>query len=429
MRSNTGSALKSAAVVVASSMVLGLGVTAVSAETLTVVGHRVHQTTMTGDTGGDFAAEWAEQHGASVEWLTFDVAGIHDRLYREASLSSTAVNVGFAANLYFTPEFDRMFVPLNDFLAEHPIEDFDELPAGMLDAMTIDGNVYGIPFRHATAALHVNTAILADLGLEVPTTFEEVLEVARAATHQRDDGASVFGLVLDERAPTHITDIARAQSNGDFLTPDFDLRANSPEMIAAVQTVRDLFDEGVLPDNFLNFQTEDAITLMQQGRGVMAISPFGRNRNFNNPEESLHAGDIISIPVPASETLAGFDAAPVRTEFWAMFIPQNSANHELSWEFIRNAMTVENTIRGALNGNGPVRPSAYDDPRMAELIAYAEAEQTVLAVARPPLPGWRNSARVIDIFKEEIDFLLLGMKTAEEAMQSVQDRVTPLLPD
>lgn len=415
--------------VMASSVLLGLSATPVAAETLTVVGHRVHQATMTGETGGDFAAEWAAENGADIEWLTFDVAGVHDRLYREASLSSTAINVGFAANLYFTPEFDRMFMPLNDFLEANPIDGFDELPAGMLEAMTIDGKLYGIPFRHATAALHVNTAILQELGLDVPTTFEEVLEVARAATHTRADGAKVFGLVLDERAPTHITDIARAQSNGDFLTPSFELRANSPEMIAAVQTVKELFDEGVLPDNFLNFQTEDGITLMQQGRGVMAISPFGRHRNFNNPSESLFAGDIISIPVPASETLTEFDVAPVRTEFWAMFIPQSSSNPELSWDFIRNASTPENTIRGALNGNGPVRPSAYDDPRMAELISYAAAEQSVLSVARPPLPGWRNSARVVDIFKEEMDLLLLGMKTAEVAMESVQERVTPLLPN
>ncbi len=429
MRTSKGIISVGVAGFVASSVLLGLSAAPVASETLTVVGHRVHQTTMTGDTGGDFAAEWAAQNSADIEWLTFDVAGIHDRLYREANISSTAVNVGFAANLYFTPEFDRMFLPLNDFLESNPIEDFDELPTGMLDAMTIDGKLYGIPFRHATAALHVNTAILADLGLEVPTTFEELLEVARASTHTREDGVKVFGLVLDERAPTHITDIARAQSNGDFLTPDFDLRANSPEMIAAVQTVKELFDEGVLPDTFLNFQTEDGITLMQQGRGVMAISPFGRNRNFNNPDESLFAGDILSIPVPASETLPDFDVAPVRTEFWAMFIPRNSASHERSWDFIRHASTQENTIRGALNGNGPVRPSAYDDPRMGELISYADAEQRVLAVARPPLPGWRNSARVVDIFKEEMDLLLLGMKTAEAAMNSVQERVTPLLPN
>jgi multiple sugar transport system substrate-binding protein len=398
------------------------------AQDLTVVGHAVHQRTMTGEAGGDFAGQWATDNGVEIEWLTFNVAAIHERLYREASLNTTTVDVGFAANRFFLPQFNEMFKPLDDYLAAAPIEAFEELPQGMLDALTIDGQLYGIPYRHATAALHINTVLLEQAGLSVPSTFEEVLAAARAMSGTGDDGTRVFGLLLDDRTPTVITDIARAQGNGDFITPDFQLFANSPEMIAAVQTVRDLFDEGVLPETYLSFLTEDVITFMQQGRGAMAISPFGRNGNFNNPDESQYAGQIITIPLPASENLTGFDVAPVRTEFWAMFIPKNADNADLAWDFIRTASSPANTIAAALNGNGPVRPSAYEDPRMSEKLSYAEAEQTVLAVARPPVPGWDNSAQAQDIFVEEVELALLGLKTPEEAMNSVQERVTPLLP-
>ncbi len=407
----------------------GLANNPVAAETLTVIGHKVHETTTTGETGGNFAGEWAAANGVDLEWLTFNVAAVHERLYREASLGSTTVDVGFAANRFFLPQFAEMFEPLDAYVAANPIKDFDELPKGMLEAMTIDGKLYGIPYRHATAGLHINTALLEERGLEVPTTFEEVLEVARALTFTRDDGTKVYGLMLDDRTPTTITDIARAQSNGEFLTPGFDLRADSPQMIAAVQTVKDLYDEGVLPDTYLSFLTEDVITFMQQGRGAMAISPFGRNKNYNNPDESQYPGKIISIPLPASEALTGFDVAPVRTEFWAMFIPKNSDDKERAWDFIRTVSSPENTIKAALNGNGPVRPSAYNDPRMGELLTYANAEQRALAVARPPLPGWTNSAQTQDIFIEEVDLVLLGMKTPDEAMASVQERVTPLLPE
>lgn len=407
----------------------GLSALPMTAQTLTAIGHKVHQTTMTGPDGGDFADVWAEKNGVTLEWLTFNTAAVHERLYREASLDSTAVDVGFAANRFFLPQFTEMFQPLDDYLAASPIAEFDEMPQGMLDALTIDGKLYGIPYRHATAGLHINTALLEEKGLEIPTTFEEVLEVARALTFTREDGTKVYGLMLDDRTPTAITDIARAQSNGDFLTPDFQLKANSPEMIAAIQTVSDLYSEGVLPETYLSFLTEDVITFMQQGRGAMAISPFGRNKNYNAEGESQYAGKIISIPLPASETLTGFDAAPVRTEFWAMFIPVNSDDKDKAWDFIRNASLPENTIKAALNGNGPVRPSAYDDPRMGEMLSYANAEQRALAVARPPLPGWTNSARVQDIFVEEVELVLLGMKSPEEAMNSVQDRVTPLLPE
>lgn len=400
----------------------------VDAQELTVVGHAVHQRTMTGETGGDFAGQWESDNGVTIDWLTFNVAAIHDRLFREASLNSTSVDIGFAANRFFLPQFDEMFMPLDEFVASMPIEAFEELPQGMLDALTIDGTLYGIPYRHATAALHINTVLLEEAGLDVPETFEEVLAAARTMTGVRSDGTQVHGLLLDDRTPTTITDIARAQANGDFITPDFQLFANSAAMIDAVETVRALYDEGVLPDTYLSFLTEDVITFMQQGRGAMAISPFGRNANFNNPDESQYAGDIITIPLPASESLEGFDVAPVRTEFWAMFIPKNADDADLAWDFIRTAVSPENTIAAALNGNGPVRPSAYDDPRMAERLTYAAAEQTVLAVARPPIPGWDNSAQVQDIFAEEVDLVLLGAKTPEEAMNSVQERVTPLLP-
>lgn len=399
-----------------------------SAKDLTVIGHAVHQNTMIGDAGGNFAGQWAEKNGVEIDWLTFNVAAVHERLFREASLDATSVDVGFAANRFFLPQFTKMFMALDGYLVSDPIEAFDELPQGMLDALTIDGKLYGIPYRHATAALHINTVLFEEAGLEIPTTFEEVLEDARKLSGIRSDGTRVYGLLLDDRTPTAITDIARAQGNGDFITPDFRLFANSPEMIAAVQTVSDLFNEGVLPETYLSFLTEDVITYMQQGRGAMAISPFGRNANFNKPDESLFAGKIITIPLPASETLTDFEVAPVRTEFWAMFIPKNADDPDLAWSFIRNASSPENTIAAALNGNGPVRPSAYDDPRIQERLSYADAEQRVLAVARPPIPGWDNSAQVQDIFVEEVELVLLGLKTSKEAMNSVQQRVTPLLP-
>ena len=124
----------------------------------------------------------------------------------------------------------------------------------------------------------------------------------------------------------------------------------------------------------------------------------------------------------------GGGAAAVKTEYWAMVIPKRSDGKQLAWEFIRNASTPENTIRGALNGNGPVRPSAYKDARIAQLVPYAPAEEAALKVARSPFPGFEESSRVEDIFIEEIDTVFLGAKSAADAMRSARARIEPLLP-
>ena len=52
----------------------------------------------------------------------------------------------------------------------------------------------------------------------------------------------------------------------------------------------------------------------------------------------------------------------------------------------------------------------------------------MLKVARVPLPAFDEAARAGDIFKEEAEAAVLGMKTPEEAMAAVAQRVKPLLP-
>jgi multiple sugar transport system substrate-binding protein len=111
-----------------------------------------------------------------------------------------------------------------------------------------------------------------------------------------------------------------------------------------------------------------------------------------------------------------------------MAIPRNSRRKDLAWSFIKAMATKEATLAAALNGNGPVRNSTYEDQRLRDLIPYAEEERRVLRVARVPLPAFDEASRAGDIFKEEAEAAVLGMKTPEAAMASVVARVTPLLP-
>ena len=67
-------------------------------------------------------------------------------------------------------------------------------------------------------------------------------------------------------------------------------------------------------------------------------------------------------------------------------------------------------------------------PEFRATVPYADAERDVLKVARVPLPAFDEAARAGDIFKEEAEAAVLGMKTPEAAMAAVVQRVKPLLP-
>jgi multiple sugar transport system substrate-binding protein len=396
---------------------------------LQIISHRVHQTVATGSQGGDITRAFTQASGAPVQWTTFDTGPLWERLQREASLPSTTIDVGFLLNTQVTPRAATLFEPLDDLLRREPIEDIADIFPGLLEGYRVNGALVAIPFRHASSGLHWNEDLFAARGMTVPpTSIEEMAEFAKRATHRAADGTPVTGLVMPGVTYPNVIDIARAW-DGEFITPDFRCTADQPPMLNAIRLLRDLFQAGAFPRNFAAISPEDVNTWMQQGRGAMALNSMGRNRIYNDPQRSRHPGKIHTIAVPISATLRDrFEVAPAKVEFWGMAIPRNSRRKDLAWQFIRSMVTKQATLATALNGNGPVRNSTYDDPRVRELIPYADQERRVLRVARVPLPAFDEASRAGDIFREEAEAAVLGMRTPEAAMANVVQRVTPLLP-
>lgn len=62
-----------------------------------------------------------------------------------------------------------------------------------------------------------------------------------------------------------------------------------------------------------------------------------------------------------------------------MCILRSARNKPLAWSLIKDLSSKENTLKAALNGNGPVRASTYADARFASTVPYAAAEAATLA--------------------------------------------------
>lgn len=395
---------------------------------LSVLAHRVHQTVATTGAGGDATAPFTRATGAAVQWTTFDIGPLWDRLQREASLSAGTVDVGFLMNTQAVPRAAQLFEPLEPWLARDGIEAPEDLFPGLVEGFRVGGHTLAVPVRHASSGLHANMDLLGEAGFaKPPATIEEFAEVARRVAARRG-GPPVVGLVIPGVAYPNVIDIARAW-DGNFVTPDFRCVADQPPMLNAIRLLRELFQAGAFPRNFTTIATEDVNTWMQTGRAAMALTSMSRNKLYNDPQRSRFPGRIATVAVPASATLAGrFEVAPAKVEFWGMAIPRNAPRKDLSWAFIKAMAARQATLAMALNGNGPVRAGTYEDPRVREALPYAEEERRVLKVARIPLPAFDEAARAGDLFREEAEAAVLGMKTPEAAMASLVARVTPLLP-
>jgi multiple sugar transport system substrate-binding protein len=397
-------------------------------KTLTALGHRVHQTCATTGPGGDATEVWRKQAGASVNWVTFgDVNAIHERLLREVTLSETTIDVGFLLNGRAVPRNLKLFEPLDALMKEAALEAPEDFAPGLIAPLKLDGALHGIPVRHATNALIYNEALLEERGVsKLPTTFEELVELARKLTFKRDDGTQVHGLAFTAVFASNFLTLARCLG-GDYMTPDGKLVAAEPGMVKVLTTLAELYKAGVLPRNFATVNNEEITTWMQQGRAAMTINPFARLVTYNDASKSKFGGRFKSLLPPMAADLVGKMAFAPTVEYWSLVIPKNARQKPLSWDLIRALSSKAGTRAMALNGNGPTRVSTYSDPALMAAMPYAADEAAALKASRIHLPAFDEQARAHDIFIEETQAAVLGIKPAQQAMDDAVKRVKPLL--
>lgn len=395
---------------------------------LNLYAHRIHKTVATGGQGGDITAAWSKRTGIQVNWVTFETAPLAERLFREASLSETSVDIGFVLNTQMTERMATLFDPLDGWMRASPIKEFGDVFPGLVSGMAVGGVPYGVPFRHASSGLHYNETFFNERGLAgPPKTAEELVAAAKQCTYTRSDGSKVAGFVMGGLGYADIIAFARAW-DADYVTADMQVVANQPAMVAAVTALRDLYASGALPRNITAINGEDVNLWIQTGRAAMIIGAMGRNAIYNDPAKSKFPGAIKTVPIPVAASLQGkYEVAPTKVEFWGMAIPRASRHKEMAWDLVRAMSSKESTVMAALNGNGPVRSSAYDDPRVRSTLAYADAERRVLQVSRVAIPAFDNAAKAGDLLQEEVHAAVLGMKPVQKAMDDLVERTKRII--
>ena len=85
---------------------------------LTVLAHPVILSVCKGSQAGDVTADWRKRTGIDINWVTLETDPLHERLFREASLSQTSIDIGFLVNARAVPRVSGLFEPLDPLDAE-----------------------------------------------------------------------------------------------------------------------------------------------------------------------------------------------------------------------------------------------------------------------------------------------------------------------
>jgi multiple sugar transport system substrate-binding protein len=396
-------------------------------KTLNVLSHKVHQTVL-GSGDGDLLKDWRKANDAEVAFTTFDSNPLQDRLFREASLKETEYGVGYLIDNRPTSQIAALFEPLEPYQKQDAIEDFGDIAPGLVQGMTVDGKLIGIPVRHATQGLFYNEALLEEAGISAPpTTLEELIEQAKKTTFTSKAGTPVTGMVLASDLAVFPVMFARAYG-GDFISADLKLVPDRAALESGLAALRGMFEAGSLPRSYATTKNDDQVTWLQQGRAAFTILPFARGAQLNSSEQSKFPGKIKAVEFPIAAALKGKVPMASVVEAWAMAIPKNAKDKALAWSFIKAVSSKRVTLGMAINGNGPVRVSSYADEGLKTKNALAAVEAKVLATARGAFPPFPEAARAQATFLEEVQLAVLGRKPVKDAVTAIIERIKPMMP-
>lgn len=128
----------------------------------------------------------------------------------------------------------------------------------------VDGATYGVPHLADAYAVYYNEAILDEAGVEPPTTWAEMADVAAALSGGDRYGLAFSGIEGDEGATALIIRLLAA--GGDPAQLD------SPEGVTALTDFTELIDSGAVSNGVLTWSEEDAKNQFANGQAAMMIN-------------------------------------------------------------------------------------------------------------------------------------------------------------
>lgn len=384
-----------------------------------------------------------EQTGARVEIVALlDGFAIDQKLKTDFATNAVDYDVAWD-HTSFVAQYVNFLRPLNEFWTEEELAEFS--PA-IIDAATIDGNLYLVP-RHAdVSAFHYRTdlyedpdiaaAYEADTGtsLEVPTTLAEIDRQARwfvANGHSRL-GYAIAG--KEEALTGRFYELLFA-SGGALFDEDMNPVFNDEIGVQVATLLQEWYDAGVIPSDTPSLLWDGVAQNFCVGDVAMKLEWYGWYSYFQDPDSCAIAGEFGLARGPL-----GFDNAGQRHTGWAgahaFSIPLLADNPEAAAQLIKFLTSEAVAYEEAKLGFLPVRDDVWD-----RVIADANASDIPLdgrrmEIARTQISEDFKTPPLIaewipfsNLFYPQLQAIMLGDVSPQEGLDRAADDTRQLLED
>ncbi len=324
--------------------------------------------------------------------------------------------------------------PVHQLMADQGM-DFDEadyVPAVISYYSDTDGNMLSLPFNSSTPVMWVNVTLFEENGLEIPTTWDEVIEVARALKEAGVPSPLGFGWqswsMIENFAAWH--DLPIGTMENGFAGTDTEFAFNSPEIIAHIDRLQDMVEEGLF---VYGGRRGDSRPQFVNGEAAMWVNSSAYFGGFLNDIQDF---EFTQAPLPLD---TGVRAEPQNSiiggaTLWVLR-GHEDGEYGCAAQFLSFLSETERQADWAeATGYVPITNAAAE--LMGERGFYDENPGTNIAVEQLSLNAptansrglrFGNFVQIRDIINEELEAVWSLDKSAEDAMNDAVARGNELL--
>lgn len=341
-----------------------------------------------------------------------------DDLHQKLLISATSRTLPDVARLdsAWIPEFQKMgiLISLDEEMRDYK-DTADNLLESAMSTAKIGDHFYGLALNTNTKILFYNVQALKEAGISVPATMDEFVAATKKLSNTNKNGQQVWG--YNEPALGGWNICPFIWSFGGSLTNEEQTKAsgyiNSPETIAAVEMLSDLYHDGAITGwNSGDIPMTDGFGT---GRYMMILEgPWkiaemaGAYPDFEYATAEIPAGKGGSHSVLGGEDISMFD----------------TPNKDAAWKFMKFMTGEFAQEEMAKCGQIPVNKTTLesDTVKNSDFAPFIEAIKN--AKSRPTVASWSEIDNELSI---AVQTVMLGEKTAKEAMDELAITMDRLL--
>jgi sorbitol/mannitol transport system substrate-binding protein len=309
--------------------------------------------------------------------------------------------------------------PLDDLVAQFDQQyGLSEINADMRQALSYDGKLYGLPMQAQMYVMAYRKDVFEQLGLQPPTTFAELRDVAAKI---QQAGEIRYPVALPLLASSDIAtayDAALGSLGVDYvdaatMRPNFD----RPEAAQAFDELRSL--QAYMDPQVTTFDQPRVQQQMYNGSAAIAIMFSGRMNDLTQASNSRFAQQFAFAPPPS---VAGGDTLynVLSVDGWS--IPANAeADPGLLFEMIASSVSVD-----ASRASVPAAYPARDGIVTAESSPYAAAAQQSIGKA-PPAEPFPWTSRIANDTRATVADVITGAVPVAEGTARMQEIAMQIL--